>query len=185
MCHDLIQYVAAALLVCTLPGDEKRDPETRLRFKMIHRQLLQMQSVLEECLEHPSNNSTENVVGLVRECVESVGGRHHIDIIEDLPHARLTGNHTALRRAINNVLDNAVRATREKDKVAVRVSGSDSMVTIEVRDTGVGFGRLNSGHGLGMVSVADALASFHGSLEICSGPGPGTLVRLVLPRNNP
>ena len=129
-----------------------------------------MSTVLDDCLNHPSYVRVDNIADLVRECVESAGVRHHIDVFDELTHARLRGNPTALRVAINNVLDNAVRAAGENGKVVVRVSGTDTQVIIEVRDTGVGFGRLQSGHGLGMASVADALATFNGSLEICSGP---------------
>jgi signal transduction histidine kinase len=183
ICHDLKQYVSAALLVSTLPASEQLDQETQHRFDMITRQLSQMSSVLDDCLNDPAIVRVDNITALVHECVEAAGLRHHIDVIDELTHARLLGNPTALRRAITNVLDNAVRAAGEDRKVVVRVSGSDTQVIVEVRDTGVGFGRLHSGHGLGMSSVADALASFHGSLEICSGPGPGTLVRMILPRS--
>ncbi len=182
LCHDLKQYVAAAMLVSTSPASQPLDQETRQRFDMITRQLSLMRSVLDDCLDQPETDTVENVADLVRECVESAGRQHHIDVIDDLTHTRLKGNPTALRRAVTNVLDNAVRAAGDDEKVVVRVSGTDTEVVVEVRDTGVGFGRLRSGHGLGMSSVADALASFNGSLEICSGPGPGTLVRLVLPR---
>jgi signal transduction histidine kinase len=182
VCHDLMQYVAAAMMVASMPGDPEHDPATQHKFDLIQRQLSQMNAVLQDCLKSSDENESANVVELVRECAAATGVRHHIDLIIETPRAQATGDHITLRRAINNLLDNAVRAVHDDEKVVVRVGTCEDRVSIEVQDTGVGFGRLKSGRGLGMVSVADALDSFHGSLEISSGPGPGTLVRLVLPR---
>lgn len=181
--HDLVQYVAAALLVASMPGDPEQHPATQHRFELIERQLSQMQTILQGCLSASDQGASANVVELVRECAEANEMRHHVDLILDTPRAEAAGDHVALRRAVNNLLDNAVRAVGPEDRVVVRVSDSADRVSIEVQDTGVGFGRLPSGRGLGMVSVADAITSFGGSLEITSGPGPGTLVRLKLPRS--
>ncbi len=182
LCHDLMQYVTAATLVATMPDQPGDDPLTRHRFELIQRQLSQMHTVLQDWLDGPDAASSANVVELVRECVGAHGPSIPVDLLLETPCATATGDHVALRRAVNNVLDNALRAVREDQRVVVRVSETPEHVQIDVRDTGVGFGRLASGRGLGMVSVAEALGTFGGSLEIRSGPEPGTLVRLQLPR---
>ncbi|MCW2847094.1 MAG: histidine kinase [Marmoricola sp.] len=179
VCHDLVQYVHAAMLVASMPSEPGQDAATQLKFDLIQRQLSQMHTVLENSLT-TGRPTSANVVDLVRECVEANQVHHHVDLHIETPRARATGDHTALRRAVNNLLDNADRAARDDGRIVVRVSCSAEWVVVEVQDTGVGFGRLESGRGLGMVSVADALTSFRGSLDISSGPGPGTLVRLKL-----
>jgi signal transduction histidine kinase len=185
MCHDLTQYVTAAMLVTELPDDDRLSPAVRERFALIHRQLQQMHAVLQDCLHGRGAEASADVVTLVRECVAALAMHHQIDFVQELPPTLLTGDHTALRRAVGNILDNAVRATDEVGRVIVSVAGSPEAVLIEVQDTGQGFGRLGPGSGLGMQSVADALDSFHGSLEINSHAGCGTSVRLVLPRERP
>lgn len=182
MFHDLAQYTAAAMLVASMPAGQDHDSETQHRFDLIMRQLSQMQQVLHEGLQHSDEDETTNVVELVRECVEASVARPHVDLVLKTSRVEVEGHHVALRRAINNLLDNAFRAIRGEGKVVVRVLEAGDRVCVEVQDTGVGFGRLRSGRGLGMVSVADAVSSYNGALEIFSGPGPGTLVRLKLPR---
>ena len=183
--HDLTQYVTAAMLVSQLPEDDELSPRVRDRFALIHRQLLQMHEVLQVCLHGPAPDASADVVALVRECAEALAMRGQIDYVQQLRSTLLTGDHTALRRAVGNILDNALRAAGEVGRVTVSVAGTQDAVVIAVRDTGEGFGRLGPGNGLGMHSVADALDSFHGSLEITSCPGNGTSVRLVLPRERP
>ncbi len=41
--------------------------------------------------------------------------------------------------------------------------------------------RIASGHGHGMSVVGTVLQECHGRLEITSGPGPGTTVRMLIP----
>jgi signal transduction histidine kinase len=52
---------------------------------------------------------------------------------------------------------------------------------VEVTDDGDGFGRIPSVSGQGMSIVDQALRTCHGRLEITSGPGPGTTVRMLIP----
>lgn len=182
LCHDLVQYVAAAMMIATMPAQPDDDPLTRRRFELIQRQLSQMHTVLQDWLLASDATASANVVELVRDCVQARGPDTRVDLLLETPRATATGDHVALRRAVNNLLDNALRAVQGGERVVVRVSETRQHVRVDVQDTGVGFGRLASGRGLGMLSVADALSTFQGSLEIRSGPGPGTLVRLQLPR---
>jgi signal transduction histidine kinase len=140
-----------------------------------------MRQLLQDCLDPDEVEGTADVVALVHGCVEAISVRHDVELVVELPTAELEGNHQVLQRALNNMLDNAIRASRAADRVIAHVYGLDDHVVIEVSDKGAGFGRIDSGRGLGMVSVADALTSFNGSLEIHSGPEPGTTVRLMLP----
>jgi signal transduction histidine kinase len=91
------------------------------------------------------------------------------------------GDKALLRRAISNILDNASRAagTAGRVRVCVGVDGADAYV--EISDDGAGFGGITHGTGHGLQLVAAAVRASRGRLEISSGPGPGTTVRLLLP----
>jgi len=55
------------------------------------------------------------------------------------------------------------------------------MAWVEVTDDGHGFGQIESGSGHGLSIVSAAVRASNGRLEISSGPGPGTRVRIVMP----
>ena len=67
----------------------------------------------------------------------------------------------------------AIRARLQKQLQAV----------VEVSDDGPGFGRIEHGTGQGLSVISSAVRACDGRLEITSGPGPGTAVRVTLPRH--
>lgn len=103
-----------------------------------------------------------------------------------------------LRRALANLVDNAVKYTPEGGRVSVRVSETAAGALVEVRDTGVGIApddlpriwdrlyraeetRHERGLGLGL-GLARAIAEAHGGrLEARSTVGEGSVFTLTLP----
>ncbi len=149
--------------------------------------------------------------GLVRECVELVRTRHHLQA-EALHYeppagngngARVRGDMEELRTAVSNLIDNAVKYSGSKVDVAVRVETDEKNVVLQVRDQGVGistdelkrifkrFYRVphrSLGHvkgtGLGLFIVR-SIARKHGGKVFAesAGEGQGTTVTLELPRS--
>jgi len=147
---------------------------------------------------------------LVRECIELVRTRHHLQ--PDALHyeassngagARVFGNAEELRTAVANLLDNAVKYSGSKVDVAVRVETGEKSVVLEVRDSGVGippeelkrifkrFYRVSNrslaqvkGTGLGLFIVR-SIARKHGGKVFAesAGEGRGATVTLELPRS--
>ena len=108
-------------------------------------------------------------------------------------HAQTRGDASALRRAVGNLVDNAVRHASHQVNVSVGIRDGRSIV--EVRDDGPGFPRAiatrakeryvgspGGGAGLGL-AIVDAIATAHGgSLDLTAATGDGaTVVRLWLP----
>jgi signal transduction histidine kinase len=83
-----------------------------------------------------------------------------------------------LRRAVANLVDNAIRAG---DRVDVRLLPVADRVRIEVTDDGPGFGRLPRQTGHGLAVALEVAARCGGLLEIGAGPAGGAAVRLELP----
>ena len=127
--------------------------------------------------------------------LDAAGFEVHIDIPADLPPVR--ADWTAACLALDNLVDNAIRYSREHHSLHIDASHRDHMVTIRVRDRGVGIpsdelkdvtrkffrGRVSGtgGSGLGLAIVERIVADHGGALSIESTVGEGTTVALSLP----
>lgn len=102
----------------------------------------------------------------------------------------MTGDPTAVREAVRNLIENAVKHTPAGTSVLVRV-GPNGSVTVE--DSGKGFGKLNTtaiiepftkgnasseGAGLGLAIVREAVDLHHGKMEIGRSELGGARVRV-------
>jgi signal transduction histidine kinase len=109
----------------------------------------------------------------------------------------LVGDPVRIASLVENLLDNAVKATARGGAVAVRTSLADAWVAIEVEDGGAGIppelgdeifepgvGRFRSGFGLGLALCRDTVTAHGGSLAVESAPGR-TLFRALLPQCGP
>jgi signal transduction histidine kinase len=67
------------------------------------------------------------------------------------------------------------------DGVVIRLSATDTALTFEVTDDGIGFDPDRTPLGSGMQNMADRLAALGGSLHVRSSPGHGTTVSGTLP----
>jgi two-component system osmolarity sensor histidine kinase EnvZ len=104
----------------------------------------------------------------------------------------------ALRRAVSNLIDNALRHAGAESPVELALSAAAGEFLIEVRDRGPGippqdverikrpFARLEAarsnttGAGLGLAIVERIARSHNGRLELLPRPGGGLIARLVL-----
>ena len=185
LCHDVRQYVAAGLMVTQMPGDEDLPPPVRQRLRTVEHVLEHVSEMGDGDLVHeigePGMRSVD-LANLVDECIQVFGLTYDVpvEVVEHGP-AFGRGDPVALRRAIGNVLDNALRAAGDDGTVHVKVSSDEHSASVEVSDDGPGFGTITSGQGHGMSVVGTMLQECHGRLEITSGPESGTTVRMLIP----
>jgi two-component system sensor histidine kinase CpxA len=139
---------------------------------------------------------------LVRVIVDDVhieAERHQIELELDVCEAEMDGNPELLRRAIENIVRNAIRYSPEREKVQVSLKRADGMFRVAVRDFGSGVpddalahifdpfyrvekdrGRTSGGVGLGL-AIAKRAVELHRGLMRASNQRPGLLVEIDLP----
>jgi signal transduction histidine kinase/ligand-binding sensor domain-containing protein len=88
----------------------------------------------------------------------------------------------AVFRIVQEALGNAAKHAHAK-QITVRLTRSAGVVSLVVRDDGVGFdtGRLNTSGGLGLVMMRERASQLNGTFEFESAPEHGTTIRVVIP----
>ena len=118
-----------------------------------------------------------------------------IDITDDLP--RVQGDSVLLKRALANLLGNAVKYTPPGGRVVVRASVAGGALEIDVSDNGPGIlpeaqarlfdrfyrvpGTMGEGTGLGLSIVRSIVEKHGGRIRVTSTPGVGSSFVIALP----
>jgi signal transduction histidine kinase len=183
LCHDLRQCVTAGLLLSQLPKDDLLDAETRRRFELIRQTLAHAGELLESARDEEPKSWLLDLSELVEECAAVAEFSHKIRMEREVTEpVMVVGDPLLLHRAIDNMIDNAGRAAGESGHIVIRLGAAGDESWVEVADDGPGFGRIEHGTGHGLAVISSAVQACDGRLEISSGPGPGTAVRVTLPR---
>lgn len=168
--------------------------------------IARMQAMITQMLDYargeagPLQRDRVAIDVLVRELVEPQRALGHA-VAVDAEAASVCGDALILRRAIGNLIDNAIRYGGRAD-IVVRVVDDD--VVIEVADRGPGIpdaqrerlllpfqrlddsrNRATGGSGLGLAVVRSAARRHGGTLSLDDRDGGGLCARLVLPMTGP
>jgi two-component system, OmpR family, phosphate regulon sensor histidine kinase PhoR len=142
---------------------------------------------------------------LIRDWKERLAAKN-LKMIVDLPLEGLTlhADGTRLEEVLHNLVDNAVKFSREKGQIQLRAGRRGSDVVLSVADNGPGISKEHlpriferfyradkarsrelGGTGLGL-AIVKHIAQLHGGrVEAESEPGRGTTIRVVMPLTSP
>jgi two-component system, OmpR family, phosphate regulon sensor histidine kinase PhoR len=198
----------------TLRDGGLRDPETAAEFvRVIHRHAERLRALIEDLLDlaaveqgearlKPAVVRARDVVaqaeGLVRPAAEARGQTLAIDLPADLPD--ILADRDRLAQILINLLDNAVKFTREGGRVTLSAKAAEGSVVLAVSDNGVGIppadlpriferfyrvgrsrDRREGGTGLGLAIAKHLTQAMGGTIEVESVQGSGTTFRVSLP----
>lgn len=141
----------------------------------------------------------DEVLDAYRFQIEQQGFALDVEIDEELPAVEL--DQEALGQALLNLLNNAVKYSRDDKHIKVAVRHDATRVTIAVSDRGIGIAAAEHdkvfekfyraedslvhetrGSGLGLALVRHIMEAHGGGVELDSIPGRGSTFTLVLPR---
>jgi signal transduction histidine kinase len=104
------------------------------------------------------------------------------------------GDENALKRAISNLVKNALEAQEEKGEIVLRTSRRGESASIEILDSGPGipgdahervfdpgFSTKGRGSGIGLFMVRSIIDRHHGTIALEARPEGGTVARVTLP----
>ncbi len=146
--------------------------------------------------------ATVRVADIVGDIVRDLGGavtgsRVSLDVTPEGASATIAADRTHLRRALQNVIHNALQAVHESTgRVAIRCGREGGMARIDVVDNGCGIPPENlkrvfepffttkkegKGTGLGLFITKQVVEDHDGRIEITSRAGDGTRVSMFFP----
>lgn len=212
--HDLRNPLAAVMGLLELlqenaPDGELSDDVTAARhacnrLKEIVDDMLEARQ-LEEGKLVPSRAPT-SVAWLVEEVRRAMAGNalaRGVELVLSQPvDVEVALDHKLIRRALENLISNALRFSNRGQRVELRVHDAGDQVAIEVADRGPGvsarvretlfdkFGAVRPGtdvgerrgHGLGLYSVKLAATAHGGAVSLDEREGGGSIFRITLPR---
>jgi signal transduction histidine kinase len=208
----LIRLFAETLELGRVPSQEKAQQYYRVINKESHRLTQLINNILDfsriEAGRKEYRFAPTDVARVVRDVIESYrfqieqqGFALQVDVADDLP--QVPADEEALGQAVINLVNNAIKYSRDSKTIHIQVRAEGSRVLVSVTDAGIGIPRAEhkkifdkfyrgedslvhetKGSGLGLALVRHIMEAHGGSAEVESTPGKGSTFTLELPVGN-
>jgi signal transduction histidine kinase len=137
---------------------------------------------------------------MLKECLDRFGrlkAAEHMEIRRVIPEESCLSylDPDLCRRAIDNILKNAMEATQGQGVIHIDASCTDETWRLEISDTGDGipqnvmdkifepfFTTRSKGTGLGLAYTAQVISAHRGKITAANKPGGGAVFRIEIPR---
>ncbi len=210
--HELRSPLARMQLAIGLA--QQKDERSGLSLDRIQHEAQRLEMLVGELLtlaraEHGQSSAEEyfDLAGIVASVTddarfEAAASDVAIQLLQDVPaeddRPLLEGSAELVRRAIDNVLRNALRFSRSGQTITVRIaySGTDVLYRVEISDEGPGIsdaematifnpfmrgGEQGEGFGLGLSIASRAVIAHGGTVEAANRPAGGLTVVMSFP----
>jgi len=207
----LIRMYAETLEMDRVKSDEKRHEYYRIinqeseRLTRLINNILNFSRIESGRKEYTfSNVNINHIVQSVFDSysyhIEQEGFHVNLKLNKDLPVIKADAE--SVSEALINLIDNAVKYSKDKKEITIKTGLSESFVFIEVKDKGIGieqrhqeaifdkFYRISSalvhdtkGSGLGLSLIQHIMTSHEGKIWLKSSIGKGSTFRLLFPNS--
>ncbi len=198
---ELIERAASAAPDKSIAADARIAVDELLRMRRLTSRMLLLASTDDAAFLQLAPVDTEEVVLETLRRWSHIPRRWSIEVADDIS---VLGDADRLTLALDALIENAVDHTEPDDRIELAVrregSGPRSSVVIAVEDSGTGipaaeierifsrFSRIDAGRsratggfGLGLAIVKAIAEAHHGSVQVTSKPGEGSVFELRLP----
>ena len=181
--HDLRQPLAAIRALAEAAGAQQGVPGVVADcLDRISQEASDLLAMCRHVLERPIVKQGVPVDHLARDVAETCRWGSTCRITVDVEPALLVTELVELRRALVNLVDNALRAAGPTGEVVISVRGEVEGIRVAVSDSGPGFGKGQVGSASIGLAIAERLVRRHGGrVEVGRGVLGGAEVALVFP----
>ncbi|RUO39098.1 PAS domain-containing sensor histidine kinase [Aliidiomarina taiwanensis] len=208
LAHQVRTPLSAALLYAEnlergdLSGPQQKRFAGRLtaRLKDLEQQVNDMLLYAKSGEQQPvSKVSLNDILNSLKDQIEPLAERENVTVCieNNVEHGSVLGNLNALTGALQNLVINAIQASKAGDRVLVQLEQQKDTLYVQVKDTGTGisksdleqvfmpfFTRKSHGTGLGLAVVKTVMKAHQGHIEVESKEGEGTRFTIQLPLAN-
>ncbi|RFZ94059.1 sensor histidine kinase [Mucilaginibacter conchicola] len=211
--HDLRNPIAAVESLTMMMALDDIDADTEDNLNMMRESCVKARTIIDDLLDAARDEnaglSTDKMQRTdLNKCLQDIvatwkiqqGGRENVVLISNVKSAFVMMNHEKFPRAIDNLISNALKFSKDGNKVEVHLNRDKRNLIIQVKDHGMGIpkemlptiferfsGAGRSGlrgeqsTGIGLSIVRDIVNSHNGKITAQSKEGEGSLFTVTLP----
>lgn len=210
--HDLRNPIGAIESITLIMELDDMDEDTADNVYMIKASCTKAMSIINDLLEVARNDNSDVIETqrlelnqLLRNVIEMWKFRENVKneiiLTSNQPEIFASINVEKFQRVIDNLISNAIKFSKETDKVEVNVTQSKTGIMVEVKDYGLGIPKEMLPHiferfskagrqgirgeqstGLGLSIVRQIVEKHHGQIEVQSEEKKGSSFKIQLPK---
>lgn len=209
--HDLRNPIAAVESLAMMMELEDIDEDTQENLTMMRDSCVKARTIIDDLLEAARHEGNANfdthrtelnqlLQGLIDIWKMQLGGKNSVVLVSDVKNIYALINHEKFPRVIDNLVSNALKFSKDTDKIEIQLSRIKERVIIKVKDQGLGipkemiatlFERFSGAGrtglkgeqstGIGLSIVKDIVESHGGKISAQSIEGKGSTFIIELP----
>ncbi|OOQ62248.1 sensor histidine kinase [Mucilaginibacter pedocola] len=210
--HDLRNPIAAVESLAMMMELEDPDEETQENLTMMRDSCVKARTIIDDLLEAAKNDGNTNfdthrtemnhfLQGIVNTWRITLKGKSQVVLVSDVKSVHALINHEKFPRVVDNLVSNALKFSKETDKVEIHLNRIKERVIIKVVDHGLGipkemlpkiFDRFSGAGrtglkgeqstGIGLSIVKDIVEGHNGKISVTSIEGKGSTFVIELPQ---